>query len=217
MISITTASSLTTVRASCSSTVGKTPVLTEELGSPMPEDSRPNDFLFGDTSVLASSEAWIKAIYFDTDSSSRSPFYPYQTVEPVATYSSRALPEHGADRAFDGDRSTWWGAGTKGPHWIEADLGRSTQIARLVLHVSQTSPWVTSHEIRMSDSPIAGDRNSDSLMHVLNFETHDGQQLEVKFPPEFRARYIQVRTDRHQGYPAWNKIEIHAQSSDVEQ
>src|SRR5262249_58728224 len=57
------------------------------------------------------------------------------------------------EMAFDGDRSTVWNAGNYAPQWIEADLGASTRLARILLALSLLPAGETTHEIWVSQAP----------------------------------------------------------------
>jgi RNA polymerase sigma factor (sigma-70 family) len=112
------------------------------------------------------------------------------------------------DRAFDGNRETYWNSGGYAPAWIEADLGASTPLAGIVLIPLQDVPGATTHEVWVSDRPIGDDRTKAKLMHTFEGDTTNAKQLTFDFPKGLSARYVQIRTTKSPTWIAWWEIEI---------
>jgi HEAT repeat protein len=110
--------------------------------------------------------------------------------------------------AFDGDRHTMWNAGDYAPQWLEADLGASTRLASIVLHVIQSPAGETTHEIWVSQEPIGAERAKAKLMHTFRGNTDSNQELKFTFPKGLFARYVQIRTTQSPSWVAWTEVEL---------
>jgi RNA polymerase sigma factor (sigma-70 family) len=113
------------------------------------------------------------------------------------------------DKAFDGNRETYWNSGGYAPAWIEADLGASTPLAGVVLLPLQDVPGATTHEVWVSDRPIGDDRTKAKLMHTFEGDTTNAKQLTFDFPKGLSAQYVQIRTTKSPTWIAWWEVEIH--------
>jgi hypothetical protein len=137
---------------------------------------------------------------------------PLTLPKSPAPFSARASsswePNTTPDRAFDGNRSTYWNSGGYAPAWIEADLGAARPLAGIVLIPAQDIAGATTHEVWVSDEPIGDDRTKARLMHTFQGETKNEQSLKYDFPKGLSARYVQVRTTQSPTWIAWWEVEI---------
>jgi hypothetical protein len=106
--------------------------------------------------------------------------------------------------AVDGYINSLWNSGGDDPQWIEIDLGEYSNVETIRLHVSQTPPGDTVHE-------ISGSRNGNIFkpMHIFSGYTEDGQVLE--FSPEtpwMGIQFIRINTVVSPSWVAWREIEI---------
>jgi len=126
----------------------------------------------------------------------------------VTARASSSAPGQTPEKAFDGDNSTIWNAGDYAPHWLEADLGTLSQLASIVLQVSQLPAGETVHEIWVSHDPIGADRNKAKLVHTFSGNTDSGQKLRFDFPKDLFARYVQIHTTQSPSWVSWVDVEI---------
>src|SRR5262249_13820257 len=85
----------------------------------------------------------------------------------IRTRASSSWDEHTPDHAFDGKHHTMWNAGDWAPHWIEADLGALTQLARIRLTAAQLPAGSTVHELWASTEPIGRNLASAKRIHTF--------------------------------------------------
>jgi hypothetical protein len=145
---------------------------------------------------------------------------------------SSSWDNNSPDRAFDGDRQTMWNAGSHAPHWIEGDLGASTELGSIALTVIQTPEGETIHEVWVADVPIgvsprpldglaievAPNMRPDipsyakhaKLAHTFKGYTKDNQRLQFDFLKKTFARFVLVRTTESPSWVAWVEIELRA-------
>jgi hypothetical protein len=137
---------------------------------------------------------------------------PSKLPPPPVPFSARASsswePNTTPERAFDGNRGTYWNSGGYAPAWIEADLGAVKPLAGIVLIPVQDVAGPTTHEVWVSDEPIGDDRTKAKLIHTFQGEFKNEQPLKYDFPKELSARYVQVRTTQSPTWIAWFEIEI---------
>lgn len=127
------------------------------------------------------------------------------------TASSNYYVETLPDKAFDGDFSNMWNAGTWPMAWIEVDLGRPTDITQILMTVEQTPSYTdTVHEIWLSSSTIGADTSGAVLAQTLVGTTYTGQTLSVVFPTPKTAQHVQIRTISSPSWVAWREIQIMA-------
>jgi RNA polymerase sigma factor (sigma-70 family) len=146
---------------------------------------------------------------------------PSKPVPAATPFSARASsswePNTTPDRAFDGNRSTYWNSGGYAPAWIEADLGAARPLANIVLIPLQDVPGPTTHEVWVSSEPIGDDRSKARLIHTFKGDTTHEQSLRCDFPKDLSARYVQVRTTQSPTWIAWWEIEISVHEGGKEQ
>jgi RNA polymerase sigma factor (sigma-70 family) len=118
------------------------------------------------------------------------------------------------DQAFDGDRNTYWNSGGFAPAWIEKDLGAAMPLAGVVLVPLQDIPGPTIHEVWVSSEPIGTERSKARLVHTFAGSTTDRQRLQVDFPTDLSARYVQIRTTQSPAWIAWYEVEIQRRNSE---
>jgi hypothetical protein len=112
------------------------------------------------------------------------------------------------DKAFDGDRNTYWNSGGFAPAWIEKDLGAATPLAGIALVPLQDIPGPTIHEVWVSSAPIGTERSKATRVHTFAGSTTDRQRLQAHFPKDLSARYVQIRTMQSPAWIAWYEVEI---------
>src|SRR5262249_30465494 len=121
---------------------------------------------------------------------------------------SNTWEQHTADKAFDGERYTMWNASTYAPQWLEADLGTSTRLGKILLTVCQSPAGETTHELWVSNEPIGEERSKAKLVRTFRGNTEDGQQLEFVFPKDLFARFVQIRTTESPSWVGWHEVEL---------
>jgi hypothetical protein len=104
-----------------------------------------------------------------------------------------------------------WNAGDYAPQWIEADLGAPTELATLVLHMTQLPAGQTTHEVWISNEAIGEKRRGAKLAHTFTGHTDDNQRLQLEFPKGLVARYVQILTTRSPSWVAWVEVELRVQ------
>jgi RNA polymerase sigma factor (sigma-70 family) len=119
------------------------------------------------------------------------------------------------EKAFDGNKDTWWGSGTYAPGWIERDLGASRPLAGITLVTSQTPACETAHEVWVSDEPIGNDRSRARLVHTFKGQTTNQQVLKFDFPRDLSARYVEIHTTASESWIGWGEIEIRVREEKV--
>jgi RNA polymerase sigma factor (sigma-70 family) len=106
------------------------------------------------------------------------------------------------------DKVSRWASGDYAPAWIEADLGASRRLDRITLVCDQTPKGETVHEIWVSNEPIGEDRAKAKLVHTLQGETENAQELKYTFAPGVTARYVQIRTTQSPSWVSWASIDL---------
>jgi hypothetical protein len=115
------------------------------------------------------------------------------------------------DLAFDGDKTTAWGAGGWPVQWIEADLMKASSLAAIKLTVAQLPASETEHEIWISEAPLGAERSGGKLIHTFRGSTKTDDVLQFEFPANTTARYVQIRTIKSRSWVAWLEIDIRVQ------
>jgi RNA polymerase sigma factor (sigma-70 family) len=133
---------------------------------------------------------------------------PMPAPQPRVRASSSWMPSTSPDKAFDGNRETYWNSGDYAPAWLEADLGAPTPLSSIVLIPAQDIDGSTTHEVWVSNEPIGDDRSKAKLAHTFKGETKNAQELKFTFPKEVTPRYVQVRTTQSPTWIAWWEVEI---------
>jgi HEAT repeat protein len=126
----------------------------------------------------------------------------------VQARASNSWDGHTPDRAFVGDRQTYWNAGGHAPQWLEADLGTSVELGSIHLVVAQLPAGQTTHEIWVSDQPIGEDRAKAKLVHSFQGQTDNAQALEFRFPKMTFARHVQIRTTESPSWVGWLEVQL---------
>lgn len=122
------------------------------------------------------------------------------------SYNSNYAPAKAFDGLPDGD-SSQWNAGGAAPQWIEANLGRTYSISKMVL--SNFGAVADAHQIRYSLSTI-GAGGASTLQTTL---TGSATGYTYTFPSPVSARCVQVKTTVGSGWINWYEVKIYAASS----
>lgn len=140
-----------------------------------------------------------------------------QGLNDEAYTADNARSGYSASAAFDGNFETSWNAAhsASGPigrtGWIEVNLGRITDITRILLNVEQApSPLNTRHEIWLSNSSIQEDTAEALLAHAFSGSTSNSDTLIYDLSAPAQAQYIQIRTTESLSWVAWNEIQVFA-------
>jgi RNA polymerase sigma factor (sigma-70 family) len=133
---------------------------------------------------------------------------PKPPPQPRVRASSSWMPSTSPDKAFDGNRETYWNSGDYAPAWLEADLGAPTALSSIVLIPAQDILGPTTHEVWVSNEPIGDDRSKAKLVHTFKGEPKNAEELKFAFPKDTTARYVQVRTTQSPTWIAWWEVEI---------
>ena len=133
---------------------------------------------------------------------------PPRKAKVSARASATEKEEVTPDKPFDLVRPTTWNAGGYAPHWIEADLGASAQLASIRLIVCQLPDGATTHEVWVSNGPIGKERTKAKLAHTFKGYTESNKPLTFDFPKGLSARYVQIRTTESPSWIAWGPIDL---------
>jgi|688.fasta_scaffold28952_3 Ca2+-binding RTX toxin-like protein len=133
---------------------------------------------------------------------------------PVANYtaSSTWIEEGGPETAFDNDFSAYWNAGSFPVQWIEVDLGKEYALNTIQLLTAQLPDGNTTHEIWVSNQPIAWSANGVLADTIQGYTTSE-QWLRDDFSNITIGRYVQVKTVASPSYVAWVKIEVYGSNA----
>ncbi len=128
----------------------------------------------------------------------------YKKPVKASRYDKNNPPE----LAVDGNRDTWWSAGTSAPQWIEVDLQAPVDIERINLVTSQYPDGETLHKVW--GKPEGGQYQ---LLHEFNEKTTDNQDLTfLPDVPWVNIQYIKIETTKSPSWIAWRGIEIYGVS-----
>jgi hypothetical protein len=137
---------------------------------------------------------------------------PRRKAKLTARASHTWVAIHSPDKAIDGDRQTFWNAGTHPPPgggaWIEVDVGAVRQLGGLLLVTSQLPDGPTVHEVWASSDPIGEVRTKARLVHTFKGHTRTNEVLRFEFPKRLSGRYVQIRTTHSPSWVGWVEIEL---------
>lgn len=129
---------------------------------------------------------------------------------PQSSYlASRTYPGWGPELAFDGSfqNASRWVADTN-LAWIEADLGGSYLISKVLLSACMLPSGDTTEELRISDSPIRNSVDGATLAYTFTGLTED---LTFKqYSPNIAGRYIQVKTTSNPSWASWYEVQVYS-------
>ena len=139
-----------------------------------------------------------------TSSDTWSPPSTSPELESITVTASASLPGSPAANAIDGDPETIWSAGAHAEQWIQIDLGESTTVTSIRLHISQFPAGETIHQIWVGEDP-----NQPSLAHELRGFTTDPDILEfAPATPLASIRFVRIITTQSPSWVAWREIEL---------
>ncbi|MBN2009827.1 cellulase family glycosylhydrolase [candidate division KSB1 bacterium] len=131
-------------------------------------------------------------------------------MKPVTA--SQSLNENPPDYAVDGNRDTFWGAGSHPTQWIEVDLQTPVDIQRINLITSQYPDGFTAHTVW--GLPSGGQYIK---LHEFNGITGDDQELTVMpSSPWLAIKRIRIETTQSPSWVSWREIEVFGISVDDE-
>ncbi|RAO60214.1 discoidin domain-containing protein [Micromonospora saelicesensis] len=114
-----------------------------------------------------------------------------------------------AGNANDGNASTYWeSANNAFPQWIQADLGATVSVDRVVLKLPPASDWQT----RTQTLSVLGSTNGSSFTTVkasagYTFNPSSGNTATVSFTAA-STRYVRVQVTGNTGWPAAQLSEV---------
>ncbi|MBM0204760.1 discoidin domain-containing protein [Micromonospora sp. STR1s_5] len=114
-----------------------------------------------------------------------------------------------AGNANDGNASTYWeSANNAFPQWIQADLGATVSVDRLVLKLPPASDWQT----RTQTLSVLGSTNGSSFTTLkasagYTFNPSSGNTATVSFTAA-STRYVRVQVTGNTGWPAAQLSEV---------
>jgi hypothetical protein len=121
---------------------------------------------------------------------------------PVRASGSR--PDHGPDRARDGDPATAWVAGSEDETWLELDLGTSQTVSGIGLVVDQARAAPSLHRIL-----VAADGDRYRIVHYFGQLTADGDALVYRPQHPIRSvRYVRIETMSGPPGSGWREVTI---------
>ncbi|MDP3298129.1 MAG: LamG-like jellyroll fold domain-containing protein, partial [Thermodesulfovibrionia bacterium] len=117
------------------------------------------------------------------------------------SYNSGTTP----NKAFDGNTSSVWNAGSWPLQWIAVDLGQTYTIAQIKLTVTQTPNGNTIHNIYVSTDNVTW-----RLVETVNKYTSNGEVISVNFDPKIEnVQYVKIETTSSPSWVAWAEIEVY--------
>jgi Ca2+-binding RTX toxin-like protein len=136
---------------------------------------------------------------------------------PVANYTASSIyteePDTGGtETAFDNDFSKYWNAGDLPTQWIEVDLGKEYALNTIQLLTAQLPDGNTTHEVWVSNQPIAWSGNGVLADTIQGFTT-SAQWLREDFSNITIGRYVQIKTVASPSWVAWGKIEVYGSNA----
>ncbi|MEU5931866.1 discoidin domain-containing protein [Micromonospora sp. NPDC047187] len=114
-----------------------------------------------------------------------------------------------AGNANDGNASTYWeSANNAFPQWIQADLGATVSVDRVVLKLPPASDWQT----RTQTLSVSGSTNGSSFTTLkasagYTFNPSSGNTATVSFTAA-STRYVRVQVTGNTGWPAAQLSEV---------
>ncbi|UXE63585.1 MAG: discoidin domain-containing protein [Woronichinia naegeliana WA131] len=138
---------------------------------------------------------------------------------PVANYTASSIyigsPWNGGpEAAFDNDFSQVWSSSDFPAQWIEVDLGKEYALNTIQLLTTQLPDGNTTHEIWVSNQPIAWSGNG-VLADAIQGYTRSGQWLRDDFSNITIGRYVQIKTVASPSWVGWQKIEVYGSNAIV--
>lgn len=114
-----------------------------------------------------------------------------QPLTPVGVRASGSYGQTTPAMAIDGRSDTSWCSGAWGG-WIELDLGAVYNLAQIRFELQFSPVGPATHEVYVSDKPIAECLDDARLLKSLSGTRHDHDVLTVHCPDGVKARYIQI-------------------------
>ncbi|WP_328651464.1 discoidin domain-containing protein [Micromonospora sp. NBC_00330] len=124
-----------------------------------------------------------------------------------------------AGNANDGNASTYWeSANNAFPQWIQADLGATVSVDRVVLKLPPASDWQT----RTQTLSVLGSTNGSSFTTLkasagYTFNPSSGNTASVSFTAA-STRYVRVQVTGNTGWPAaqLSEVEVYGASGSTD-
>ncbi|MET7960130.1 discoidin domain-containing protein [Micromonospora zamorensis] len=124
-----------------------------------------------------------------------------------------------ASNANDGNASTYWeSANNAFPQWIQADLGATVSVDRVVLKLPPASDWQT----RTQTLSVLGSTNGSSFTTLkasagYTFNPASGNTATVSFTAA-STRYVRVQVTGNTGWPAaqLSEVEVYGAASNTD-
>ncbi|MFI5926615.1 discoidin domain-containing protein [Micromonospora sp. NPDC051543] len=124
-----------------------------------------------------------------------------------------------ASNANDGNASTYWeSANNAFPQWIQADLGATVGVDRVVLKLPPSSDWQT----RTQTLSVLGSTNGSSFSTLKSsadytFNPSSGNTATVSFTAA-STRYVRVQVTGNTGWPAaqLSEVEVYGSSGSTD-
>ncbi|KAB1927089.1 glycosyl hydrolase [Micromonospora sp. ALFpr18c] len=124
-----------------------------------------------------------------------------------------------AGNANDGSASTYWeSANNAFPQWIQADLGATVNVDRVVLKLPPSSDWQT----RTQTLSVLGSTNGSSFTTLkasagYTFNPSSGNTATVSFTAA-STRYVRVQVTGNTGWPAaqFSEVEVYGASGSTD-
>ncbi|MEV4385355.1 discoidin domain-containing protein [Micromonospora sp. NPDC049580] len=124
-----------------------------------------------------------------------------------------------AGNANDGNASTYWeSANNAFPQWIQADLGATVNVDRVVLKLPPSSDWQT----RTQTLSILGSTNGSTFTTLkasggYTFDPGTGNTATVSFTAA-STRYVRVQVTGNTGWPAaqFSEVEVYGASGSTD-
>ncbi|MFG1881080.1 discoidin domain-containing protein [Micromonospora sp. NPDC049102] len=124
-----------------------------------------------------------------------------------------------ASNANDGNASTYWeSANNAFPQWIQADLGATIGVDRVVLKLPPSSDWQT----RTQTLSVLGSTNGSSFSTLKSsadytFNPSSGNTVTVSFTAA-STRYVRVQVTGNTGWPAaqLSEVEVYGSSGSTD-
>ncbi|MFJ6836892.1 discoidin domain-containing protein [Streptomyces sp. NPDC091209] len=120
------------------------------------------------------------------------------------TSESSHTQTYGSGNATDGDTNTYWeSANNAFPQWVQVDLGATTGVKRIVLHLPPATAWAT----RTQTISVQGSTDGGTFAQLLapagyTFDPATGNTATLTVPSTATTRYVRLTFTANNGWPA---------------
>jgi hypothetical protein len=120
------------------------------------------------------------------------------------TSESSHTQTYASDNTTDGDTNTYWeSANNAFPQWVQVDLGATTGVRRIALHLPPATAWAT----RTQTISVQGSTDGGAFAQLLapagcTFDPATGNTATLTLPSTVTTRYVRLTFTANNGWPA---------------